>query len=71
MMPLRHKGAGMNRHQSDKIDEVATDLDELKTAVDELKDDPPASAKPATIDTLDQAIDRAIDATDELEEPQE
>ena len=71
MMPLRHKGAGMNRHQSDKIDEVATGLDELKTAVDELKDDPPASAQPATIDTLDHAIDLAIDATDQLEEQKE
>ncbi len=61
----------MNRHQSDKIDEVATGLGELKTAVDELKDDPPANVQPATIDTLDYAIDRAIDATDELEDQQE
>ncbi len=58
----------MTSERSDKIDEVANDLDELKTTVEELKEDPPRGVKPKSVEKLTDAVERARDAADTLEE---
>ena len=57
-----------NMIKPDKIDEVANDLDDVKMTVEELEDDPPPTVDPKTIDALQQAIEDARDAADELVE---
>src|SRR5688572_25598309 len=52
--------------KSDRIDELANDLDELKTTAEELEDDPPAKVERKTIEALQQALEHASDAADEL-----
>lgn len=68
MMREAMEGTKMSSEKSEKIDDAANDLDELKTTVDVLEDDPPDAADPNTIDTLKQALERASEAIDDLEE---
>jgi hypothetical protein len=51
----------------DKLDDVANSLDDLNTTVDELKDEPPRDVEPGSINTLKDAVEKAIDAADDLE----
>ncbi|HEY2906848.1 MAG TPA: hypothetical protein VGJ29_13185 [Vicinamibacterales bacterium] len=55
-------------NQSDDIDVVANDLDELTTTVDELKENPPQGVKSETVAALDDALEKAKEAADDLEE---
>jgi predicted nucleic acid-binding Zn-ribbon protein len=61
----------MNPDEFDKIDEVADDLDEVKASVEELEDDLPAGADHKTLDALKEAVGRASDAANELEDEKE
>ncbi len=54
--------------RTDRVDELANDLDEIQTTVDELKEDPPHGAKPETIDALHDALEKAREAADDLED---
>jgi hypothetical protein len=56
---------------SDKIDDIADGLDDLKTSVEELAEDPPKDAHGETIRKLKDAIEKAIDTSDELEDTQD
>jgi hypothetical protein len=55
----------------DQINEIANDLEDLKTTVEELQNDPPSDIDPNSLGGLKNALDDAVDATDELEEQQE
>ncbi len=57
----------MDSNQWDKVEEVAETIDDLKTTVDELKDEPPDDVEPQTIEPLKQALERATDAADAIE----
>jgi len=61
----------MGPNKWDKVDEVAETIDDLKTTVDELKDEPPDNVEPQTVDTLKEALERATDAADALENRKE
>jgi hypothetical protein len=54
-----------------KIDQIANDLDELKTLVDEVAEDPPPGVQPKTIGELHDALEKASDVSDDLENEQE
>ena len=55
----------------DQINEVANDLGDLKTTVEELQVDPPSDIDPNSLDRLKNALDDAVEATNELEDQQE
>jgi len=57
----------MSTNHWDKVEDVATELDDVKLAVEELKDEPPPGAKPDTVDALHQAVEKAIEAADQLD----
>ena len=55
----------------DRINEVASDIQDLNTTVEELQSDPPSDIDPDSLDRLKNALDDAVDATDELEDQQD
>ena len=55
----------------DRINEVASDIQDLNTTVEELQNDPPSDIDPDSLDRLKNALDDAVDATDELEDQQD
>ena len=57
----------MNRTDRDRVDEAATDLEDLTTSVEEMDADPPAGAERRTIEKLQQAVEQANDAMNDLE----
>ena len=61
----------MSSNADDNIDEIATDLDDIKTSVEELQVEPHAGVDPASIERLKNALERASDATAELEDQKE
>jgi hypothetical protein len=61
----------MPTNREDNIGEIVTDLDDLKTTVEELRSDPPDGIDPGSIERLENALDKASAATDELEEQRE
>jgi hypothetical protein len=61
-------------HASDgdeKLDELTSSLEDLKTTVEELQLDPPADVDPASLERVEEALEDAVAATDELEDQQE
>ena len=58
-------------NSDDRINEVANDIEDLKTTVEELQIDPPSDIEPDSLDRLGNALDDAVDATDELEDQQD
>lgn len=61
----------MGAHKDEQIDELASDLDDLKTTVEELEADPPDGLDPASLRRLEEALGRASDVTNELEDQSE
>lgn len=61
----------MATDQDDNIEEIVSDLDDLKTTVEELRSDPPDGIDPGSLERLENALDKASAATDELEEQKE
>jgi hypothetical protein len=62
------------RHASDsdeKLNELTSSLEDAKTTVEELQLEPPADVDPASLDRVEDALQDAIAATDELEDQQE
>jgi plasmid stabilization system protein ParE len=55
----------------DKLDELAEEIDEARTGVDELAEQPSAGLDRATIRELREALEKAGDALDELEDDAE
>jgi hypothetical protein len=55
----------------DQLNEVAADIEDLKTTVEELQSDPCSDIDPDSLDRLKNALDNAIDVTDELEDQQD
>jgi hypothetical protein len=55
----------------DKINEVANDIENLKTTVEELRNDPSSDLDPNPLKRIENALDDAVDATDELEDQQD
>ena len=55
----------------DRINEVASDIQDLNTTVEELQNDLPSDIDPDSLDRLKNALDDAVDATDELEDQQD
>jgi len=55
----------------DRINEVANDVENLKTTVEELRSDPSSDIAPGPLERLENALDDAVDATDELEDQQD
>ena len=55
----------------DKINEVANDIENLKTTVEELRNDPSSDIAPDPLKRLENALDDAVGATDELEDQQD
>lgn len=52
----------------DKIEDVVAGVDDLKTTVEELAEDPKTDADPKALGDLKQALDKAKDATEKLED---
>ena len=61
----------MTARKDEHIDELASDLDDLKTSVEELQADRPENLDPASLRRLEDALDHASDATNELEDQNE
>ena len=55
----------------DRINEVANDIEDLKTTVEELQSDPTSNIDSDALDRLENALDEAVGATDELEDQQD
>lgn len=55
-------------HQTGKLDEIADQLDDVKIAVDELEDE--STGSKGAIRRLKDAVDRARDVADDLEDEQ-
>jgi len=53
---------------ADRIDEVADAVGELKTTVEELAGDPSTETDQKALKDLKKALEKAEDATDELED---
>jgi hypothetical protein len=59
----------MKRPEPDNIDEIANGLDDLKTTADELQEESESGEVSAhTVKELKNALERASDAADDLEE---
>jgi len=55
----------------DRINEVANDIENLKTTVEELRSDPSSDIAPDPLKRLENALEDAVNATDELEDQQD
>jgi hypothetical protein len=55
----------------EKLNELTSSLEDLKTTVEELQIDSPADVDSSSLERVKNALEDALDATDELEEHQE
>ena len=55
----------------DRIDEVANDIEDLKTTIEELQSDPQSDIDREALDRLENALEDAVAATDQLEDQQD
>ena len=55
----------------DKINDLTSDLEDLKTTVEELQVDPPTNVDPQSLQAVKAALQKAREATDEIEDQQD
>jgi len=53
-------------HDNDRLRELANNIDDAALVVEELQEENPPRAEEQTLDTIQDALERASDATDEL-----
>jgi len=58
----------MSGDSREKIDEIANDLGEIKTTAEEVADDPEMQGSEKALRHLTSALEKAVDAADELED---
>jgi hypothetical protein len=57
-----------NEDQSERVDEIADTIRDLRTNVEELQSNPLADINPESLDRLKSALERAVEASDDVED---
>ena len=57
-----------NEDQSERVDEIADTIRDLRTNVEELQSNPLADINPESLDRLKSALERAVEASDGVED---
>jgi hypothetical protein len=69
-MPTIHASDSAS-DSNDKLNELTSSLKDSKTAVEELRVDSPTDVDSASLDRVKNALEDALDASNELEDRQE
>lgn len=57
-----------NEDPSERVDEIADSIRDLRTNVEELQSNPPADINPESLNRLKSALERAVEASDGVED---